>query len=76
MGHYLMLNIYMVTKTTSYMFFTAMAGNILALKMIEDICHIKLSWGGWALAAGLRHYYVAADAADYLQAVSARIKAG
>lgn len=52
-GHYLMLNVYMVTKTTSYMFFTAMAGNILALKMIEDICHIKLSWGGWALAAGL-----------------------
>lgn len=52
-GHYLMMNVYMVTKTTSYMFFTAMAGNILALKMIEDICHIKLSWGGWALAAGL-----------------------
>ncbi len=48
-GHYLMLNVYMVTKTTSYMFFTAMAGNILALKMIEDICHIKLSWedGRW-----------------------------
>jgi DASS family divalent anion:Na+ symporter len=44
-GHYLMMNVYMVTKTTSYMFFTAMAGNILALKMIEDICHIKLSWG-------------------------------
>ena len=42
-----------IIKTTSYMFFTAMAGNILALKMIEDICHIKLSWGGWALAAGL-----------------------
>lgn len=52
-GRYLMMNVYMVTKTTSYMFFTAMAGNILALKMIEDICHIKLSWGGWALAAGL-----------------------
>lgn len=52
-GHYLMMNIYMVTKTTSYMFFTAMAGNILALKMIEDICHFKLSWGGWALAGGL-----------------------
>ncbi|WP_411003977.1 hypothetical protein [Escherichia coli] len=27
-----MMSIYMVTKTTSYMFFTAMAGNILALK--------------------------------------------
>ncbi|MDU1271562.1 MAG: anion permease [Escherichia coli] len=35
-GHYLMMSIYMVTKTTSYMFFTAMAGNILALKMIVD----------------------------------------
>ncbi|MFC0225127.1 anion permease [Serratia aquatilis] len=52
-GHFLMLNIYMLTKTTSYMFFTAMAGNILALKMIVDILHIELSWGGWALAASL-----------------------
>ncbi|MDU1457142.1 MAG: DASS family sodium-coupled anion symporter, partial [Klebsiella sp.] len=52
-GRYLMVNIYMVTKTTSYMFFTAMAGNILALKMINDILHLQISWGGWALAAGL-----------------------
>ncbi len=49
-----MMSIYMVTKTTSYMFFTAMAGNILALKMINDILHLQISWGGWALAAGLR----------------------
>ena len=34
------------------MFFTAMAGNIL-LKMINDILHLQISWGGWALAAGL-----------------------
>lgn len=47
-----MMCVYMVTKTTSYMFFTAMAGNILALKMINDICHLQLSWGDWALAAG------------------------
>lgn len=46
-----MMTVYMVTKTTSYMFFTAMAGNILALKMINDICHLQISWGGWALAA-------------------------
>lgn len=46
-GHYLMMSIYMVTKTTSYMFFTAMAGNILALKMINDILHLQISWGGW-----------------------------
>ena len=52
-GHYLMMTVYMVTKTTSYMFFTAMAGNILALKMINDICQLQLSWGGWALAAAL-----------------------
>ncbi|MGY0152413.1 anion permease [Edwardsiella tarda] len=45
-GHYLMMSIYMVTKTTSYMFFTAMAGNILALKMINDILHLQISWGG------------------------------
>jgi len=30
-GRYLMINIYMVTKTTSYMFLTAFAGNALAL---------------------------------------------
>ncbi len=47
-GHYLMMSIYMVTKTTSYMFFTAMAGNILALKMINDILHhVVKNKGGW-----------------------------
>ncbi len=49
-----MMSIYMVTKTTSYMFFTAMAGNILALKMINDILHLQISWGGWALAPDCR----------------------
>ncbi len=39
-----MMSIYTVTKTTSYMFFTAMAGNILALKMINDILHLQISW--------------------------------
>ncbi|MDR0805556.1 MAG: anion permease [Enterobacteriaceae bacterium] len=52
-GHYLMVNVYMVTKTTSYMFLTAMAPNALALAMMSDILHIQLSWTGWALAAAL-----------------------
>ncbi|WP_058912504.1 anion permease [Entomohabitans teleogrylli] len=52
-GRYLMLCVYMVTKTTSYMFFTAMAGNILALKMIEDLMQVHVTWVGWALAASL-----------------------
>ena len=52
-GHYLMINIYMVTKTTSYMFLTAMAPNALALSMMAPILDIELSWGQWALAAAV-----------------------
>lgn len=52
-GHYLMINIYMVTKTTSYMFLTAMAPNALALSMMAPILKIDLSWGQWALAAAV-----------------------
>lgn len=52
-GHYLMVNVYMVTKSTSYMFLTAMAPNALALSMMAPILHINLSWGQWALAAAL-----------------------
>nr|WP_314266931.1 anion permease [uncultured Moellerella sp.] len=50
-GHYLLVNVYMVTKTTSYMFLTAMAPNALALAMMSDIMGIHLSWAGWTLAA-------------------------
>lgn len=49
-----MMSIYMVTKTTSYMFFTAMAGNILALKMINDILHLQISWGDGRLLPDCR----------------------
>jgi divalent anion:Na+ symporter, DASS family len=52
-GHYLMMNVYMVTKTTSYMFLTAMAPNALALSMMAPILKIDLSWGQWALAAAV-----------------------
>ena len=52
-GHYLMLNVYMVTKSTSYMFLTAMAPNALALSMMAPILKINLSWGQWALAAAV-----------------------
>ncbi len=47
-----MMSIYMVTKTTSYMFFTAM-GEHSGAEMINDILHLQISWGGWAPAAGL-----------------------
>ncbi|ATM75793.1 Inner membrane protein ybhI [Serratia fonticola] len=52
-GRFLMINIYMVTKTTSYMFLTGFAGNALALSLMSDIFHIKISWLGWALAGGI-----------------------
>lgn len=52
-GHYLMVNVYMVTKTTSYMFLTAMAPNALALEMMSKILNIQISWAGWALAAAV-----------------------
>lgn len=68
-----MMSIYMVTKTTSYMFFTAMAGNILALKMINDILHLQISWGGWALKRRIAgHHYAAGHPTGDLYHVSAR----
>src|SRR5699024_9389220 len=50
-GHYLMMNVYMSTKVTSYLFLTAMAPNALALSIMGDILNVKLSWIGWAIAA-------------------------
>jgi len=52
-GSYLMVNTYMVTKITSFMFLTAMAPNVLALSMMSDIMSIKLTWNGWAIAAAV-----------------------
>lgn len=50
-GRYLMINIYMVTKTTSYMFMTAMAGNLLAISLASEILQVELTWMSWFLAA-------------------------
>lgn len=50
-GHFLLLNTYMVVKTTGYLFFTAMAPNALAMGLMEPILGIKLSWGAWFFAA-------------------------
>lgn len=50
-GHYLLLNTYMVVKTTGYLFLTAMAPNLLAMNLMEPILHIKLNWPQWAMAA-------------------------
>lgn len=50
-GHYLLMNVYMSTKVTSYLFLTAMAPNALALSMMSDILKVNLSWTSGAIAA-------------------------
>lgn len=50
-GHYLLLNTYMVVKSTGYLFLTAMAPNALALNLMAPILGIQLNWTAWFLAA-------------------------
>lgn len=48
-----MMSIYMNHQNHQLYVLYRNGGNILALKMINDILHLQISWGGWALAAGL-----------------------
>ncbi|WP_128330879.1 anion permease [Apibacter sp. HY039] len=53
-GKYLLLNVYMVTKTTSYIFLTAMAPNALALSLLHQINpEFNLSWVQWMVFASV-----------------------
>ena len=52
-GRYLMMNVYMSVKTTSYIFLTAMAPNALALELMSPILGIKLNWVEWFFAASV-----------------------
>lgn len=52
-GRYLLLNVYMVVKTTSYIFLTAMAPNALALSLMAPILGFELNWINWFLAASV-----------------------
>lgn len=55
-GRYLLMNVYMVVKTTSYLFFTAMAPNALAWSLMAPILGLDpnwLSWVKWFLAASV-----------------------
>lgn len=50
-GQYLMVNTYMVVKTTGYITFTAMATNAVALEFLKPILNIELNWTQWFIAA-------------------------
>ncbi|MCK3657042.1 hypothetical protein A4G19_15380 [Pasteurellaceae bacterium Macca] len=52
-GRYLLLNVYMVVKTTSYIFLTAMAPNALALSLMAPILGFNMNWVQWFLAASV-----------------------
>lgn len=52
-GRYLLMNVYMVVKTTSYIFLTAMAPNALALSLMAPILGFDLDWIKWFLAASV-----------------------
>lgn len=47
------MNVYMVVKTTSYIFLTAMAPNALALSLMAPILGFELNWIQWFLAASV-----------------------
>lgn len=52
-GRYLLMNVYMVVKTTSYIFLTAMAPNALALSLMAPILGFNMNWVQWFLAASV-----------------------
>ena len=52
-GRYLLLNVYITVKTTSYLFLTAMAPNALALSIMEPVLGFKVNWIEWFLAASV-----------------------
>ncbi|ULO02651.1 DASS family sodium-coupled anion symporter [Campylobacter sp. RM12651] len=49
-GAFLACNSYMSTKMTSFIFATAMAGNMLVIGYANDILGTHLNWGNWAVA--------------------------
>lgn len=53
-GRYLLLNVYMVTKTASYMFLTGMAPNALALELLNKVNPaFNLTWVHWFVFASV-----------------------
>ncbi|NAW50880.1 DASS family sodium-coupled anion symporter [Elizabethkingia argentiflava] len=52
-GRYLMLNVYMITKTTSYLFLTAMAPNAMAISLMGPILGLDMDYATWFLLASV-----------------------
>ncbi|SHG09828.1 DASS family sodium-coupled anion symporter [Vibrio gazogenes] len=50
-GSYLMMNSFLNTKSTAYVFLTAAAPNLLILPFIKDILGVDLTWTSWFIGA-------------------------
>ena len=51
LGSYITLSLYQINLTTSAMFVTASAPNILLCTLAKDILKVQISWLDWAIAA-------------------------
>lgn len=52
-GSYLVYLVYVLSSTSSYLFLTAMAPNILVVQFAQSILGIKVDWIGWFVAASV-----------------------
>lgn len=50
-GRFLMQAYYQSEAFISYLFMTAMAGNVLVMQYAHDLAKTDITWAGWALAA-------------------------
>lgn len=52
-GAYFMVALWNLTKTSSYMFMTAMGGNIIAVAVCKSVLGLDVDWTNWAIAASV-----------------------
>ncbi len=52
-GHYFTLNLWNCTKTSSYIFMTAMGANVVAVAVCKEVLGIDVDWTKWFLAASV-----------------------
>ena len=50
-GRFLIQSYFQSEAYISYLFMTAMAGNVLVMQYAKDLANLEMTWGGWALAA-------------------------
>ena len=52
-GRFLIQSYFHSEAFISYLFLTAMAGNVLVMQFAQDLANVSITWGGWAVGAFL-----------------------